>query len=118
MKSKPRIGTVNAIFAFIGAGSLLLSVFVLLPIAYFFEEYVNDWVFLSFMLNGIVFSVLQFVLSFFVKCPECGKCITVLFFKKPHPNSNVDSGIELVFKWFSGSVYCIHCGKEVDTSGI
>ena len=96
----------------------MLSVFVFLPIAYFFEEYVNDWIWLGLMSIGITFSVLQFVISFFVKCPKCSKRITVLFFKKPHPNSNVESGIELVFKWFSGNVCCVHCGCSVDTNGI
>jgi len=118
LRIKPRIGVMNAMFAYVGAGSILIAVFVILPIAYFFGKQVNNLLLLSFILIGIVFSVLQFLLSFFVKCPNCGKAITVSFFKKPHPNSNVDSGTELALKWFSGKVCCIHCGKKVDTTGI
>ena len=65
-----------------------------------------------------VFSgIIHFILSFWVRCPYCGKCLTIQTLKEPHPNSSGDWGA-VVFKWFSGSVVCIHCGKTVNTNGL
>lgn len=65
----------------------------------------------AFVISGWI----HLVLSFFVRCPSCGKRITQGP-HKPHPASAGRS--KLVLHWFSGSVVCIHCGNPVNTNAL
>lgn len=57
------------------------------------------------------------VLAYFVRCPNCQKCLTVQGFKEPHPATS-GGWQKVVTKWFSGTVQCIHCGATVQTDGL
>jgi hypothetical protein len=65
----------------------------------------------------IVFLIFHVILAFFNRCPNCSKMLTAQGFKKPHPNSSGDWS-NVVWHWFSGSIVCIHCGKEVNTNDL
>jgi hypothetical protein len=64
------------------------------------------------------FAVLHFILAFFVRCPNCGKCLTIQGLQAVHPASIHKSWSSVVFHWFSGRVGCIHCGSTVSTNDL
>jgi len=62
-------------------------------------------------------ALIHAILAYFNRCPHCSKCLTVQGFKTPHPASS-GSWSNVVLRWFSGSIICIHCGQQVNTNGL
>ena len=70
--------------------------------------------------GAVVFGLIHFALSFFVRCPSCKKMLTSQGLKKPEyeGNTTINGWSYVVIKWFSGSVSCIHCGHRVNTNAL
>jgi|GEM_PF-697763 len=68
----------------------------------------------------LLFSVIHFILSFFVRCPSCNKCLTAQGFSTPSNDSSgrPNSWSYVAIRWFSGNVYCIHCNAKVDINAL
>lgn len=64
------------------------------------------------------FGLLHLVLAFWVRCPNCNKCLTIQGLKPTHPESIHKTWSSVVFYWFTGRVGCIHCGKAVSTNDL
>lgn len=71
------------------------------------------WLFSLFLIAV----VLHLFLAYFVRCPQCQKCLTVQGLGSPHPSTS-GGWAKVVFTWFSGRVQCIHCGATVDTKNL
>ena len=113
---KLTLGKVNAASVFI-AWFGLVGFFVWFTYVLVTDNHVFDYLVLAVILVTVLGALVHFILSFKVRCPHCDSCLTIQGFKKPHPNSAGDWSV-VVFKWFTGSVVCIHCGKKVDTRNI
>ena len=73
---------------------------------------------LVYLFGLFLFTVLiHIVLAFFNRCPHCNKCLTIQGFEKPHPASR-GGWDKVIWRWFSGSIVCIHCGRRVVTNGL
>lgn len=113
--SKVTIGRINAVSVFL-AWLFLPSAFLLLAYQKYFDvDDASIVLFLSLFGAFFVSTAVHLVLAYFVRCPNCRKCITVQGFKDPHPSSKGDWS-KVVWYWFSGSVVCIHCGSRVNTN--
>ena len=68
----------------------------------------------------LVFGLIHFVLSFFVRCPSCKKMLTSQGLEKPEyeGSTKINGWSYVAIKWFSGSVSCIHCGHRVNTNAL
>jgi hypothetical protein len=100
------------------AWTLLIVFFVSLGYGEIFSEPDSSASHLIYIFSAfLVFVVLHIVLAFFNRCPHCNKCLTVQGFKEPHPSSS-GSWDKEVWRWFSGSIACIHCGQRVVTNGL
>ncbi|MAC13247.1 MAG: hypothetical protein CL539_01040 [Alcanivorax sp.] len=77
----------------------------------------DDGVLVRLFYGFLVFAAVHVVLAFFVRCPHCGRCLTIQTFKRPHPDS-IGNWASVVAKWFSGSIVCIHCGNRVNTNNL
>ncbi len=64
----------------------------------------------------VLFGASHAALAYFVRCPECNKCLTVQGFKSPVGVNN--SWSYVAAKWFTGSISCIHCGSKVNTNAL
>ena len=114
---KTLIGKLDVLSVFI-AWSLLIIFFLALGYGKFLsppEANASHLVYIFGVFVGAV--VLHIVLAFFNRCPHCNKCLTVQGFKSPHPASSGDWS-KVVWRWFSGSIVCIHCGQRVNTNGL
>lgn len=113
---KVSIGNLSAWFIIIG--TLCFSMFIPWLV---YKSITNnseyDYLLLFSILVGTLLSIAHYILAFFVKCPECGKLLTIRGFKEVKRNTH-DSGLEVAFLWFTNKVYCMHCGKKVDKSAI
>ena len=110
-----KLGKLNAITVYIAwiamAGLVSLGLLTYLDISLGKNFY-------NILFNIFIGSaVLHIILTFFVRCPHCNKCITTQGFKAPHPDSD-GNWANVVAKWFSGSVVCIHCGQQVNTNDL
>jgi hypothetical protein len=107
-----KFGKLNAILVYMTWISILVTLAALLTA--FVDIHANEDFILLPGAAILVFGVAHMILGYFVRCPNCNRCITVQGFKEPHPDS--DGGWEnTVLKWFSGRVRCIHCGRSVRT---
>ncbi len=111
------IGKINALSVFL-AWLLLPTSLLLLGYQKIFgssEGSANPFIYLfgAFCISAI----LHLFLAYFVRCPNCGKCITAQGFSRPNPNSGGDWS-KVVWYWFTGSVVCIHCGNRVNTNAL
>jgi hypothetical protein len=114
--SKTVVGKLDVISVFI-CWFLLLLFFARLAYEQIFggaETELLSWNIFAYFLVSLAFHVF---LAFFNRCPNCNKMLTAQGFKKPHPNSSGDWS-KVVWHWFSGSIVCIHCGKEVNTNDL
>ncbi|WP_157581949.1 hypothetical protein [Shewanella woodyi] len=111
------LGRFCSIGAFSGAGSLLTSVFVFLPIAYFTDIEALDTLTLTLLFSGVGFCLLHYALSLLVRCPSCHKILMFSWSKHTHQNSPCGNGTEVAFHWFKGKVVCIHCGETLNING-
>ena len=109
-----KFGKLNAILVYLAWLTLAASLFTLF--AAFLDLHDNERAFFYLFGVFIFFSVAHAILSYFVRCPNCNRCITVQGFDQPHPDSD-GSWQKTVLKWFSGRVRCIHCGRSVNTRG-
>ena len=80
-------------------------------------------VYIEFAISSFFINImLHVLLAFFVRCPSCGKCLTIQGFGEPHVKSKKFGDIEgwaaVVLHWFSGKVTCIYCGEEVNTNAL
>jgi len=68
----------------------------------------------------LLFAVIHFILSFFVRCPSCNKCLTAQGFSTPSndPSGRPNSWSYVAIRWFFGNVYCIHCNAKVDINAL
>jgi len=68
----------------------------------------------------LLFGFIHFILSFFVRCPNCNKCLTAQGFRTPSNDSNgrPNSWSYVAARWFSGTVSCIHCDAKVNTNAL
>ena len=114
--SKTLIGRLDAISVYI-AWILLALFFARLAFEQFFGTNESEVHSLSIFGLFICFTILHVALAFFNRCPHCSKIMTAQGFKSPHPDSSGD-WTKVVWKWFSGSVVCIHCGKAVNTNDL
>ena len=114
--SKVLIGRLNAISVYF-AWAGVLSIFVLLSINWWTETELANTHFMATFVVFLFFGLVHIVLAFQVRCPHCGKGLTIQGFKEPHPNSDGDWATT-IFKWFGGKVRCIHCGNAVDTNDL
>jgi hypothetical protein len=100
------------------AWTLLIVFFVSLGYGKVFSEPNASASYLIYIFGAFSVSVvLHIVLAFFNRCPHCNKCLIVQGFKTPHPVSS-GSWDKVVWRWFSGSIVCIHCGQRVVTNGL
>jgi hypothetical protein len=109
----PLLGRLNALVAFAAWVCLALLV---LGLAYLKLLAAPDTSVLPLMLVFAVFVVLvlaHVAISLFVRCPYCNKQLTAQGFTKP----KYGDWSGAITKWFSGSVVCIHCGRNVRTGG-
>ena len=118
--SKIIIGKINALSVYIVWACLGLGG-VMLPITgAFFKELFP--VAITLFITGFAIMPIHLVLAFFVRCPHCGKCLTIQGMRPPHESFEKGGALNgwatVVVKWFSGSVGCIHCGKNVDTNNL
>jgi len=118
--SKVIIGKLNAISVYIawtclGIGGLLLPITGIL-----FKEIFP--VAITFFIFGIAIIPIHILLSFFVRCPHCGKCLTIQVLRAKNGKANQDKILNgwatVVINWFSGNINCIHCSKVVDTNNL
>jgi len=120
LMNKTLIGKLNAISVYltwVGFFSIFIIMFgVFLEI----DILKNIGIYLIWFL--FIFGPVHFILAYFTRCPYCNKCLTVEGFQTPHHNSRPVTGLNgwasVIVHWFSGSVVCIHCGKEVDTNAL
>ncbi|MBU1621142.1 MAG: hypothetical protein KJ556_00215 [Gammaproteobacteria bacterium] len=115
--SKSLIGKLDVLSVFI-AWALLIVFFLALGYGKLFsapEDGATHLLYIFCAFAGAV--VIHIVLAFFNRCPHCNKCLTVQGFKTPHPASSGDWS-KVVWRWFSGSIVCIHCGQRVNTNGL
>ena len=78
----------------------------------------------------LIVSIVSIFLCFFIKiyctavlkCPHCNKHLTVLGHGEPHYKSLDHSGKggeALILKdWLTGIIFCMHCGKKVNTNDL
>jgi hypothetical protein len=95
---------------------LLLVFFGVLAYGKIFSEQESSanhliYIFATFL----VFGGCHVVLALFNRCPHCNKCLTIQGVKPPHAAST-GSWNKVVWRWFSGTIVCIHCGQKVLTS--
>jgi hypothetical protein len=115
--NKVVIGKLNAMSVF-AAWVLLPSAFIWLGYAKYFGDPEGSALPFIYLFGGFfILVILHLILAYFVRCPNCGKCITAQGFGKPHPDSGGDWS-KVVWHWFSGSVACIHCGSKVNTNAL
>lgn len=110
------LGKLNAIATYIAwlfLGAMIAS-FVLGYFEVTYEMHVYYVIFGGFFL----FAFAHFVLAFWVRCPNCNKCLTIQGMHGVHPSSIHKSWSSVVFYWFSGRVGCIHCGATVSTNDL
>jgi hypothetical protein len=111
------ISKLDIISVFI-AWALLIIFFAALGYGKIFSEPDASASHLIYIFGAFFVSVvLHIALAFFNRCPHCNKCLTVQGFKSPHPASS-GSWDKVVWRWFSGSIVCIHCGQRVVTNGL
>ena len=114
------IGKINAVIVYSAWACFVLT--GLLMVYVYFDEKAGLPIFLASLLILVLLAIIHAILAYFVRCPHCNKCLTVQGFAKPHQNSRVsgkkDAWVVVVKQWFSGSIVCIHCGKEVDTNAL
>ena len=114
---KSIIGKLDVLSVF-AAWTLLIVFFVSLAYGKMFSEPNASASHLVYLFGAFFCTVLiHIVLAFFNRCPHCDKCLTVQGFKKPHPASS-GSWDKVVWRWFSCSIVCIHCGQRVATNGL
>ena len=114
---KSIIGKLDVLSVF-AAWTLLIVFFVSLAYGKMFSEPNASASHLVYLFGAFFCTVLiHIVLAFFNRCPHCDKCLTVQGFKKPLPASS-GSWDKVVWRWFSGSIVCIHCGQRVATNGL
>ena len=115
--NKAIIGKLNAISVF-SAWLFLPSSFIWLGYHSYFGDPTTSAVTFVYLFGAFLISgIFHLLLAYFVRCPNCFKCITVQGFKKPHASSKGDWS-KVIWYWFSGTVVCIHCGEEVDTNAL
>ncbi len=118
--NKVIIGKVNAVVVYI-AWFFLAIIVAMMAVTYFNEE-IGFPLFMGSVAILVLLAMIHGALAYFVRCPQCNKCLTVQGFQKPHPNSRVsskkDAWVVVILQWFSGSVVCIHCGSEIDTNAL
>jgi hypothetical protein len=111
------LGKINAVAVFL-AWFFLPAAFLLLGYQKYFGNPESSAEPLFYLFGAFFVSVgVHLLLAFFVRCPNCNKCITVQGFKEPHPASS-GGWSKVVWHWFSGSVVCIHCGSRVNTHAL
>ncbi len=110
------LGKLNAIATYL-AWVFLVGMAISFLLGYFGIKF-NMPVYYLIFGGFFSFAVLHFALAFWVRCPNCGKCLTVQGFQAVHPASIHKSWSSVVFHWFSGSVGCIHCGSIVSTNDL
>ena len=114
---KSIIGKFDVLSVF-AAWALLLAFFVSLAYGKMFSEPEASASHLVYLFGLFLFTVLiHIVLAFFNRCPHCNKCLTIQGFEKPHPASP-GGWDKVIWRWFSGSIVCIHCGQRVVTNGL
>ena len=114
---KSIIGKLDVLSVF-AAWALLLAFFVSLAYGKMFSEPEASASHLVYLFGLFLFTVLiHIVLAFFNRCPHCNKCLTIQGFEKPHPASR-GGWDKVIWRWFSGSIVCIHCGQRVVTNGL
>lgn len=110
------IGKVNAIVTYLAWILLLANI---ISFALMFADIIFEPTFYVFMMGSFFFFALfHLVAAFWVRCPNCNKCLTIQGFDEVHPDSIHKSWSSVVFHWFSGEVGCIHCGVKVKTDDI
>ncbi len=114
---KSLVGKLDVLSVFI-AWSLLAAFFLALGYVKFFAQPEASVSYLVYIFGAFFCAVaVHIVLAFFNRCPHCNKCLTVQGFKSPHPASSGDWS-KVVWRWFSGSIVCIHCGNRINTNGL
>ena len=126
MMNKVTIGKLNAIAVYLAWANL--AFFVLFILAAFIIAIAEvkipsgiDGIFIVYSLAAFIgFALIHMILSFFVRCPHCHKCLTIQGYgnKSTSPNGIMDGWSHVAIKWFSGTVNCIHCGSEVNTNSL
>jgi len=68
----------------------------------------------------MLFSFIHLILSLFVRCPSCNKCLTAQGFRTPKndPDGRPNNWAYVAVRWFSGAVFCIHCDAKVNTNSL
>ena len=109
------IGRINALSVFL-AWLLLPSSLLLLGYHKYFGNPETSATPFIYLFGAFCISVLQHLfLAYFVRCPNCRKCITARGFSQLNPAGDWS---KVVWNWFSGSVVCIHCGNRVNTNAL
>ena len=76
-----------------------------------FKPYMDMSLYLFVMSLG-----LHLISGYFLRCPFCGKCLTIQGFEKTHANAeHIHTWDKFMLLWYSGKVVCWHCGEEMST---
>ncbi|KMT63731.1 hypothetical protein XM47_18085 [Catenovulum maritimum] len=113
---KISVGKLSAWFAIIGT----IGIFSFIPwLIYKLITNNSSYDYLLFfsIVVGLLFTVIHYILSLFVKCPKCGNLLMIKGFKKTKSDIH-DNGLEVAFLWFTNKVHCMHCGIKLDNNGI
>jgi hypothetical protein len=114
--NKTLIGRLDALSVYI-TWFLLATFLIRLSYEQFWGDAQTGIYSLKLFFAFICFAFIHVIFAYFNRCPNCYKMLTAQGFKAPHPNSSGDWS-KVVWKWFSGSIVCIHCGKEVNTNDL
>ena len=110
------LGKINAIATYIAW--LFLGAMTASFVLGYFDVTYNMPVYYVIFGGFFFFAIVHFILAFWVRCPNCNKCLTIQSLHEVHPASIHKSWSSVVFHWFSGRVGCIHCGATVSTSDL
>jgi len=116
--NKVSIGKVNAISLYLCWFFLLMLVIGLGAITFDVRNVVVAYLVMSGFCGVFLFGAIHFLFALFVRCPSCNKLLTGQGLSKPvdMPNGDANNWSTVAVKWFTGTVFCIHCGAKVNTN--
>ena len=96
------LGKINAIATYIAW--LFLGAMTASFVLGYFDVTYNMPVYYVIFGGFFFFAIVHFILAFWVRCPNCNKCLTIQSLHEVHPASIHKSWSSVVFHWFSGSI--------------